>query len=467
MKDLPLVKISGKEVLPIVEGGRGIGISVGETSGAFAHENAVGTVSGVFNNMTDDKENDSPYVFNGKTPFERQKELIKQAIKGGIDQIKIAYEKSAGNGRIHLNVLWEQGGAMETIEGILKGAKGLVHGVTCGAGMPYKLAELASKYETFYYPIVSSARAFKALWARAYKNYVDFLGGVVYEDPWLAGGHNGLSNKEDPAKPEDPMPRVTELRRTMQSVGLKDEVPIIIGGGVWNLTEWQDYIDNKDLGSVAFQFGTRPLLTKESPVLKLWKDMMLSLKKADVVLQKFSPTGFYSSAVKNGFLKDLFDRKATELSYSDDESAYKKEKISLSAVKDVFISFADKIRANEYIAKGLDVLLRTPDKTLIFVSKETEKRLKEMRAKCVGCLSACLFSGWSQNAENHNTGLLPDPRLFCISRALFDAISGAVSSDNFLMFSGHLGYRFATDPMYKNGYIPTVKELIEAIKKGL
>ncbi len=91
------------------------------------------------------------------------------------------------------------------------------------------------------------------------------LGGVVYEDPWLAGGHNGLSNSEDPTRPEDPYPRVLALRKTMREFGL-DETPIIMAGGVWWLDEWEDWIDNKELGPIAFQFGTRPLLTQESPI---------------------------------------------------------------------------------------------------------------------------------------------------------------------------------------------------------
>ena len=40
---------------------------------------------------------------------------------------------------------------------------------------------------------------------------------MVYEDPWLAGGHNGLSNSENPKEPESPFPRVLELRRLMRA----------------------------------------------------------------------------------------------------------------------------------------------------------------------------------------------------------------------------------------------------------
>src|SRR5262249_27062350 len=156
----------------------------------------------------------------------------------------------------------------------------------------------------YYYPIVSSMRAFRALWKRAYHKASNLLGGVVYEDPWLAGGHNGLSNSEDPTKPEDPYPRVVELRKFLNQVGLQ-EVPIIMAGGVWHLKDWSHWLDNPEVGAVAFQFGTRPLLTQESPVPKPWKQKLLTLKEGDVFLNHFSPTGFYSSAVNNNFIKEL------------------------------------------------------------------------------------------------------------------------------------------------------------------
>ena len=90
----------------------------------------------------------------------------------------------------------------------LEKASNIIDGVTCGAGMPYKLSEIAARFGIYYYPIISSARAFNALWKRSYRKTSDYLGGVVYEDRWLAGGHNGLSNSENPLNPEPPYPRV-------------------------------------------------------------------------------------------------------------------------------------------------------------------------------------------------------------------------------------------------------------------
>src|SRR5579884_2656489 len=85
-------------------------------------------------------------------------------------------------------------------------------------------------------------------------------------------------------------------------------IPIFMAGGVWCLHEWQDWLDNADLDPMAFQFGTRPLLTKESPISDAWKRKLLTLGEGDVYLNRFSPTGFYSSAVKNDFLHELQQR---------------------------------------------------------------------------------------------------------------------------------------------------------------
>ena len=122
--------------------------------------------------------------------------------------------------------------------------------------MPYKLSEIAASYNVNYLPIVSSGRAFRALWKRAYSKAAEWLAAVVYEDPWLAGGHNGLSNAEDPLKPEDPYPRVKALRETMREGGIPDTTPIVMAGGVWYLRDWNHWIDNPELGAIMFQYGT-------------------------------------------------------------------------------------------------------------------------------------------------------------------------------------------------------------------
>jgi nitronate monooxygenase len=464
MKLLSGLKISGREVLPLVEGGKGISVSNGESSGAWAAAGGVGTFSAVNADAHDENGNLIPIVYHSKTRRERHEELINYAIKGGITQARIAHERSNGNGRIHMNVLWEMGAVEPILHGVLSETKGLVHGVTCGAGMPYKLAEICVRYGVYYYPIVSSARAFAILWKRAYHKFSDFLGGVVYEDPWLAGGHNGLSNSEDPLRPESPLPRVRDLRKAMRECGM-GEVPIFMAGGVWWLSEWQEWIDNPELGPIAFQFGTRPLLTQESPISDAWKRKLVALKEGEIKLNRFSPTGFYSSAVRNDFLKELEGRSERQVAYSLQSIGDHTEAFAVgSRGRQVFLTAHDKQQVEGWVKQGYTEAMRTPDSTLIFVQPEKAHEILTDQINCMGCLSACQFSNWAQN-EQWSTGKKADPRSFCIQKTL-QAISHSDDISNQLMFAGHQAYRFGQDPFYANGFIPSVGQLVERLQTG-
>ena len=466
MKLINAIRMGGVDVLPIVEGGKGISVSNGISSGNWALAGGVGTFSAVNADSYDANGRRVPQVYHGRTRRERHEELVAYAVKGAVAQARQAYELASGRGRIHANILWEMGAAERIISEVLEQAKGLVHGITCGAGMPYRLSDIAARFGVHYYPIVSSARAFNALWKRAYSKAANLLGAVVYEDPWLAGGHNGLSNSEDPNRPEDPYPRVLALRQQMREFGL-DETPIIMAGGVWSLDEWQDWIDNPELGPVAFQFGTRPLLTKESPISDAWKQRLLTLKQGDVFLNRFSPTGFYSSAVNNGFIQELRQRNERQIAYSSEPVGEHVAEYGIGPRKRlVYVTPGDLQHARAWEQAGFTEILRTPDSTLIFVTREKAREIVADQVACMGCLSQCRFSNWSQHHAEHSTGKKADPRSFCIQKTLQDIAHDSDSPgalDANLMFGGHNAYRFAGDPFYSNGFIPTVKQLVERI----
>jgi hypothetical protein len=316
---------------------------------------------------------------------------------------------------------------------------------------------------------VSSSRAFNALWKRAYSKAASLIGGVVYEDPWLAGGHNGLSNGEDPEKPEDPYPRVLALRKLMRSFGLGD-TPIIMAGGVWWLEEWEHWIDNPELGPIAFQFGTRPLLTKESPISDAWKQRLLTLKEGDVFLNKFSPTGFYSSAVNNGYIQELRERSEHQVAYTLEPVGEHTAVYGVGPRKrTVFLAPKDLIRVEKWTREGFTEGLRTPDSTLVFVTPERSAEILADQTNCMGCLSQCRFSNWSQLEPDFSTGKKADPRSFCIQKTLQevrDDKNDPAALDRNLMFSGHNAYRFGSDPFYSNGFIPSVKQLVERVLSG-
>ena len=447
-----------------MEGGKGIAVSNGESSGAWAAAGGVGTFSGVNADSYDEIGNLIPVTYQGRTRRDRHEELLAYAIQGGIAQARIAHDMAGGEGRIHMNVLWEMAGAERVLDGVLTGARGLIHGVTCGAGMPYKIAQISASYGVYYYPIISSARAFRALWKRAYHKFPEWLGGVVYEDPWRAGGHNGLSNSEDPEVPEDPRPRVAEVRKVMNDLGL-DHVPIVMAGGVWYLRDWEDWVEDPDIAPIAFQFGTRPLLTQESPISEQWKRRLLDLQEGDIFLNKYSPTGFYSSAVRNEFLGDLKERSDRQIAFSEEPVGELNQEFQIGPRgRRIYVAAGDKKRAEAWMAEELTEGMRTPDSTVIFVSPGMAKKIRTDQSDCMGCLSQCQFSNWAQN-ESGTTGRRPDPRSYCIQKTLQDIVHGE-NVDEQLMFAGHNAFKFRDDPFYANGYIPTVKELMERLHTG-
>jgi hypothetical protein len=238
-----------------------------------------------------------------------------------------------------------------------------------------------------------------------------------------------------------------------------------MAGGVWWLSEWKEWIDNPELGPISFQYGTRPLLTQESPISDAWKKKLVTLNEGDVFLNRFSPTGFYSSAVRNDFLEDLRFRSERQVAYATDIVGDHTEGFPVGARgRLVYLTAHDKADAEAWVAAGFTQAMRTPESTLIFVTSESENEILTDQINCMGCLSACAFSNWAQN-EHGTTGKKADPRSFCIQKTL-QTISHSDDINHQLMFAGHQAYRFATDPFYANGAIPTVKQLLEQIQTG-
>lgn len=464
-KGLKPITYAGREVWPLIEGGKGVAATNHASSGAWAAAGGIGTISAVNADSYDENGEMIPQVFTGKTRAERHEELVEYGIRGGIAQIERAHDIAGDKGAVNINVLWEMGGSQRILHGILEQTKGMVKGVTCGAGMPYKLSEIAAQYGVYYLPIISSARAFRALWKRAYHKVPEWLGAVVYEDPWLAGGHNGLSNAEDPTKPEDPYPRVKAVRDVMRELGIPDELPIVMAGGVWYLRDWENWIDNPELGQIAFQFGTRPLLTQESPIPQGWKDALTKIPEGGVLLHKFSPTGFYSSAVINPFLRQLQARSDRQIPFSTEQAGDHTSQLDVGVkAKNMWVTPHDLQRAREWDARGFTAALKTPDSTLVYVDPAERDMIRKDQTDCMGCLSHCGFSSWKDH-DNNSTGRLADPRSFCIQKALQNIAHGAPIDEN-LMFAGHSGYEFGRDPFYSNGFVPTVKQLVDRILTG-
>lgn len=464
MKELKKINLCGKEVYPLFEGGRGVNVSNGFTAGAWAKENCVGTFSGVFPDIKDENGAVKTPEIVSKSRNDRHWEMMDKAVDGCVTQAQIAHEISNGNGLVNMNVLWELADSQYLIKNVLEKAKGTINGVVSGAGLPIKLAEITSHFGVYYYPIVSSGRALQILIKRGYEKFKEFMGGVVYEDPWFAGGHCGFSNNDEVSKPQSPYEKVVDIRKVLNANGLS-HLPIIIAGGVWSLSDWQDYIDNPEVGEVGFQFGTRPLLTQESPISETWKKLLKSLKKEDIVIQDFSPTGFLSSAIKNSLLTKLFDRTKNQVPFAKEKNEEFSEPVNYSANTTYFVKKEDMKTVKDQFEKGYTAMSVTPDNTLIFMNIDDKMQCMEDIKDCCGCLSGCKFSSWTTYSQNFTTGKLPDFRSFCIRKSLIE-VGHRGNILNNILFSGKNAYKFKSDPLFNRANWPTIKELIDTIKAG-
>ncbi|MBL4601262.1 MAG: hypothetical protein JKY84_00810, partial [Emcibacteraceae bacterium] len=190
-------------------------------------------------------------------------------------------------------------------------------------------------------------------------------------------------------------------------------------------------------------------------------------KEGDITLHRFSPTGFYSSAVRNNLLRALEGRTARQVDFrrkAGVDEAFNTE--VMVGKKRYFVKEDDRASVLSWIDQGFDTSMRTPDDSLILVSSEEAAEIRLDQKNCMGCLSQCKFSNWSQNPDtNYSTGRGADPRSFCIQKALMNIAHGESLEDN-LMFAGHSAFNFASDPFYSNGFVPTVKELMDRIVAG-
>ncbi len=80
MMAIDTIRMGGVDVLPLVEGGKGISVSNGVSSGNWAAAGGVGTFSAVNADSYDANGQLVEQVYHGRTRRERHEELIAYAI---------------------------------------------------------------------------------------------------------------------------------------------------------------------------------------------------------------------------------------------------------------------------------------------------------------------------------------------------------------------------------------------------
>lgn len=286
--------LRGKTLLPVVQGGMGVGVSAGGLAGSVARQGGLGTISSVdLRRLHPDLMAQTGHL--DKEPDAR--DIIESANLVALDrEIRRARTLSQGQGLIAVNVmkaLSQYAGYVR--QSLVSGADALV----VGAGLPLDLPELARDFpHTALIPILSDARGVQLV-VRKWEKRGRLPDAVVIEHPRLAGGHLGASNVGDLADPrfdfERVIPAVLEFFKT---AGIEGKIPLIVAGGI---SCQADIARLQALGASAVQLGTAFAVTQECDAAPAFKQVLAQAQPQDMV-EFVSVSGLPARAVRTPWL---------------------------------------------------------------------------------------------------------------------------------------------------------------------
>ena len=284
------VSIRGRAlVVPIVQGGMGIGVSLERLAGAVAANGGMGTLSAAF------------CGFREPDFRENSREANLRALAR---QISKAKELARGAGLVAVNVMVAAAQYADSVRTALRSG---VDAVVCGAGLPRDLPALAVESENdsaALAPVVSGGRTAALicrLWGRRYGRVPDF---VVLEGP-LAGGHLGFSPEEArEAQAGRPRPLSALLSEVLEALAPYREkygrdIPVFVAGGVRNGGEMRRYMDQ---GAAGAQFATRFIATEECDASPAYKQALLNARREDITIVQ-SPVGMPGRALRSPLIR--------------------------------------------------------------------------------------------------------------------------------------------------------------------
>lgn len=283
----------GRTLLPVVQGGMGVGVSAGRLAGTVASFGALGTISSV------DLRRLHPDL------MERTGDLEGPDAKAQIDaanrealqrEIAKARALAGGRGAIAVNVMK----ALDQYETYVRqalecGADALV----VGAGLPLDLPDLASGFpDVALVPILSDARGVQLV-VRKWEKKGRLPDAIVIEHPRLAGGHLGAAKLSDLGDRRFDFDVVLpEVLAFFRQAGLEGRIPLIAAGGI---SSREDIARLQALGADAVQLGTAFAVTCESDASAAFKEVLAGARPEDIV-EFTSVAGLPARAVRTPWL---------------------------------------------------------------------------------------------------------------------------------------------------------------------
>lgn len=271
--------------IPIIQGGMGVGISLGGLAGSVAANGGMGVISTAHPGYRAED-------FNKKWQEANLRELDVE--------IKKAKTIASGKGMVAVNVMVAINDYAMMVEQAIKSG---VDAIISGAGLPMNLPKYVENTKVKIAPIVSSAKAAKLIlktWDRKYNKTPDF---VVIEGS-DAGGHLGFKKEEVLSNTTQKLSEIlTEVLEVVKPYieKYKQKIPVFVAGGIFTGKDIKKYLD---LGASGVQMATRFIGTHECDANIRFKEAFVNAKKEDIQLVK-SPVGMPGRAIMTTMTRKL------------------------------------------------------------------------------------------------------------------------------------------------------------------
>jgi nitronate monooxygenase len=261
------LRLAGRALLPIVQGGMGIGISAHRLAGSVAAVGGLGTLSSV------DLRRHHPDLM-GRA----------RALAGGFGLVAMNVMRAVSDYAAYVKRSLEAG----------------VDAVVVGAGLPLDLPDLAAEHpKVALVPILSDARGVQLV-IRKWERKRRMPDAIVIEHPGLAGGHLGAARVSDLHDPRFDFERcIPDTLAVLRAAGIEATTPVIAAGGIRTR---QDIRRLQSLGAAAVQLGTPFAVTQECDAHPEFKRVLAEAREEDKV-EFTSVAGLPARAVATPWLK--------------------------------------------------------------------------------------------------------------------------------------------------------------------
>ncbi|CAG4920772.1 NAD(P)H-dependent flavin oxidoreductase [Paraburkholderia saeva] len=285
----PLV-IRGRSLLPVVQGGMGVGISAHRLAGSVAREGAMGTIASI-----DLRHHHADLVEACRAHPDRET-LERANLTALAREITAARALSEGRGMIAVNVMKAVNAHADYVRVACEnGADAIV----MGAGLPLDLPDMTQAFDIALVPILSDSRG-AALVLKKWMKKGRLPDAIVIEHPAHAGGHLGVTNLADIHDGRFEFARVLdEMQAVFSSLGLgRDDVPLIVAGGINSHDAVRACLA---AGASGVQIGTPFAVTEEGDAHPQFKRVLADASPEDIV-EFISVTGLPARAVRTPWL---------------------------------------------------------------------------------------------------------------------------------------------------------------------